>query len=633
MSQNIKGGQGSAELSFEIEGVAAPGNKQNKFDEFVNNVTIIEGIDTPAIRAVVTFDDSADVISMLSGGETAFITIASDHNDAKIKYTLQLYKISDRVRSEKRNVYNLHFVSEEYLRNELVNCFGSHTKQKCEDYVGKFLGSDYINTDKSLYAEKTDEKFSFITPNWRPYNAINYLCEKAIRKKQTGSIRQSGYVFYENADGFHFVSIDSMIEDATKQRPKGEKSGTGGRPLPQLYYYGYGQANLPNMAEGAKEYTIMSVSFPKSYNLLENLRHGTFAGYTMGFDPVDMAKSSSGDQGADMPLALDEYAIREKWKDMAHMNPKGKPPFDLSKLAPQGEPSMVDTPRRVRLKPIMTRGYGELSKKDSKQSMPIGGQNVKSITEAASYNFFRMKSLFYQQLQVAVPGNLDLNAGYGVHITIPKALPNKTNSTRIPTDNRWSGLWLIAGVEHKYKDGYLTTSLFLVRDSTPESKGGGQDGPTVSPAAGRQKPGRKRRKGRVRKKRRGLSRRKRSLTLTNRSKKGGKRRRLNRRKRRRRKNKGGQLRRLRKKRRKSGKAGRRKRKDNGRKRRGGRRGRQRRSKTKLRGKKRGRKRRNRNRTPNNRPPRRQRNRRRSKKRNRGKKKRNRGGRRRRGRRG
>ena len=298
-----------------------------------------------------------------------------------------------------------------------------------------------------------------------------------------------------------------MIEDANKQKPKRETKGTAKRPLPQLYYYGYGQANLPSIAEETKDFIIQTISFPKSYNLLENLRHGTWAGYTQGFDPVDLAKSSSGDQSGDLPLALDEYAIRRNWKDMSHVNPKGKPPFDMSKLAPQGEPSMVDTPRRVRLKPVMTRGYGNMEKKESKQSAPIGGQSVKSIVEAGSYNFLRLKSLLYQQLQVTVPGNLDLMAGHGIHITIPKALPDKPNSTNIPTDQRWSGLWIIASAEHKYHDGRMISILLLTRDSTPDSGGASsKNNESTSTIAGNSS-GRRRRKGRVRKKRRGLRRR------------------------------------------------------------------------------------------------------------------------------
>ena len=515
---DVKGGQGETSFSLEIEGVASPDNKANKFDEYVNELRINEGIDTPAIRATIAIDDSSDLISKLAGGETFFITLDNEVSGTKVKYTMQLYKITDRVRAEKRSVYVLHLVSEEFLRNELVNVFGSFQKQKTEDYVGEYLGGDYINSEKDVYLEKTDEKFSYVCPNWRPFTAINYLCEKSIRKKQTGKLRQSGYIFFENKNGYHFITIDGMIEDAVKQKPGKESSGTGKRPLPPLYYYGYGQANLPSMAEETKDFVISSISFPKSYNLLENLRHGTWAGYTQGFDPVDLAKSSSGDQSGDLPIALDEYNIRKNWKDLSHVNPKGKLPFDESKLAPQGAPSMIDTPRRVRLKPVMTRGLGNMEKNTDKQSSPLGGQNVKSVTEAASYNFLRLKSLLYQQLSISVPGNLDLMAGHAIHCTIPKALPDKPNSNRIPTDQRWSGLWIIASVEHMYKDGRLLTILLLTRDSTPDAKGANSKNNESNPTTtgGGRSDSRRKRKGRVRKSRRGLKRRKSSKDLLDR---------------------------------------------------------------------------------------------------------------------
>lgn len=119
---DIKNQTGETNFTCEFEGVRGPDGKTWKVDEYVLECTIQEGIDMPGLRCTLVFDDAGDFISKISGGEMIKINIETVQK--KYQYRFQVYKISDRVRGEKRNVYNIHAVSEEFVRNEMLNHFG-----------------------------------------------------------------------------------------------------------------------------------------------------------------------------------------------------------------------------------------------------------------------------------------------------------------------------------------------------------------------------------------------------------------------------------------------------------------------------------------------------------------------------
>lgn len=456
---DIKNQAGEANFTAYFEGVKGPDGKTWKLDDFIIECTISEGIDTPGIRCTLVFDDSADFISKITGGEKLVVELASVQK--KQKYNFQVYKIADRVRGEKRNLYTIHAISEEFMRNEMLNIFGSFKEKKTHEYVCEIMTTlpEGIKTGKKVYTEPTDEKFRYVAPNWRPFNAINFLAEKSIRKKKTGGKRQSGYIFYENVLGFHFVSLDQIIIDALAQKPKLFIPGAqcGKRPIPPLYEYTYGQKNIADNDRSEHDYMIEKITFPKAYNMIENIRHGSWAGYTQGFDPVALIKSNTNEKKSkDKPYRNEMYDILGWWNYMEHV--EKEKPYDVQRLE-----FYLKTPRRRKLKPLGSQQFGSATEKPE----PAGGANFKDVVDAVSYNYLRFRSFMHQQLSITIPGNMDLYAGYRIKLRIPKSNPD-VGADRIPTDQRWSGSWIIGGLQHHYRSGTVETKLVLVRDSTPK---------------------------------------------------------------------------------------------------------------------------------------------------------------------
>ena len=66
--------------------------------------------------------------------------------------------------------------------------------------------------------EKTENKFSFISPYWSPYTIIKWLCAKSIpEKKKVVLMRQQGYCFFQNKRGYNFLSYDSFTRSGSHQ--------------------------------------------------------------------------------------------------------------------------------------------------------------------------------------------------------------------------------------------------------------------------------------------------------------------------------------------------------------------------------------------------------------------------------
>ena len=83
-----------------------------------------------------------------------------------------------------------------------------------------------------------------------------------------------------------------------------------------------------------------------------------------------------------------------------------------------------------------------------------------------AYQHLRVKSFKNVKLIVSIPGNVDLFSGYGLDVYIPKT---KSNGDKIDPDQKYSGLYVIGGLRHKFSgtDQTLNTEVLLYRDSVP----------------------------------------------------------------------------------------------------------------------------------------------------------------------
>ena len=423
-------------------------DKKWNIEEMVMDFEYFESIEAPFLRCDFTILDAVDFNLKIQGGEkiNVNITTGSAIKDEKLKITMQVYKIGSIVKSERGQMYVLYTVSPEMYNNEqfkVFKAFGPGSKND-KDNVPLHICKEFLKADKKINEDNFENhtKYTFISPSWKPVDAIMFLSDKITRLKNSrGSDKQSGYLFWENVHGFNFRSIDSIAEGgATKN----------------VYTYSYTQKGTE---PANKQYTIENIQYPDKANHLKSMRMGIYKSAAIGITlpaPKDAfapnSNSTENQPGGTMNKA--QVMTYEKLFSKATTVEK-VPPFETPEFLSESEPTRI----KYRVLPGM--------KNQATRSAPKNGtdsdRDYMAVAEYASARYTLLKTI---QLSIEVPGNVGLVAGSLIKLVIPGSRQKGAN---VKQDRKFSGLYVIAGLKHIYKRDGMTTSLELVRDSLPRS--------------------------------------------------------------------------------------------------------------------------------------------------------------------
>tara|TARA_B100002019_G_scaffold80615_1_gene69614 strand:- start:11701 stop:13131 length:1431 start_codon:yes stop_codon:yes gene_type:complete len=421
---------------------------------FLRGFEVYESLTQACMEMRLILEDSAGILQTMTGSEEFALSVKSSIIDRT--YRFRCYQIDSRVRTNQfTEIYLLNLVSDEYVRNEVMNVFGNsetifQNKTEATEIIKTLMGKKYINTGKKIYMEETLNKQTFISPNWRPFDLIYWLSQRSIRKSGTGQKLQNGFAFFENALGFHFKSIDTLI-DRINDQSKNETDPKSELGDYKLYEYTYAPKKVGTLSSN-DQFLIDGISFPKERDYLVGLRNGTWSGYSVGFDPTFITRSRFG-ISSDLSADAYRYAVKDSWKRMSHLNGSGaKNPQITLDTAIQ---NVQQQPKRVRYEMIPNQIF-DPKFKDNPQ------RNYEQIVELQAYQWMRIETLKNIQLTITVPGNLDLYTGGGIVVKIPSNLPD-TGAVKV--DKKYSGRYIIVALAHKSTGSTLTTELQLMKDS------------------------------------------------------------------------------------------------------------------------------------------------------------------------
>ena len=425
---------------------------ESNIAEFIRGIEIVESITSATIEATLIVQDTAGFMGAMTGSELFKIQCLATNMDRT--YFVRAYAMESRSRATQgQDVFIVRACSDEFIKNEVTNVFGNSStvfKNTEASSIVKQILTDkrYLNSKKKVFAEETLNKQEFIAPNWRPFDTIYWMAQRSIRKSRKGGSLQNGFCFWENALGFNFKSIDTMISEANDQK---EGSTTNyAKNTPELYNYVY---SPKSMDEGESDFfKIRSMVFPDERNFLMGLRHGEWSGYSVGFDPVTISNSVFG-LSSDLSVDAYRYAIKDTWKKMEHLDGK-KTKNPLAQMD-TGIQAMTDYPKRVRYTILPNQNFDPKYKNNPQK-------NYEELVELQAYQWMRIASLKNIKLLIKVPGNFDLYAGKGINITMPATF---RDGDKTPVDKRYSGRYLIASVKHGMVDNQLETELLLLRDA------------------------------------------------------------------------------------------------------------------------------------------------------------------------
>ena len=378
-------------------------------------VDYYESIDSPTISMNVTFIDIDQVISRkgISGGEYIDLTVEVDgYDDFKLtqkKHNLMLNSVRNVITETNKQVATLEFVSVESIINETARFnkkFSGNVSQTVfELLVGYKKG---IQTSKKLDKDDATNSYSFVGNLKRPFDTVQWLCPKA-----QSSTKNFGFLFYENFDGYHFKSIEKLLE----QEPS----------------FTYTQTDKP-YDDKVGTFKILQNRVVQTNDIGMNLRMGMYANRTIYVDIINGTKEIVDFKASDFSPLLK------------------KPPKILSGLE--------DKPTRLMLRVNdMAAAQKDSKKKDQQPASELAVYQNKS--------YIRNNLLFSQSIKISTPLNPDLRVGQMIEIKLPfkKGDGDKeTDSYGNDKTNDASGKYLISGLRQLIGGGKSESQLTLIRD-------------------------------------------------------------------------------------------------------------------------------------------------------------------------
>ena len=408
-----------AETKFKFKKCELLPNEGSSLDENYNIlgggpiVDYYESIDSPTISMNLTFIDVDQVISRkgIFGGEYIDLTVEVDgYSDFKLtqkKHNLMLNSVRDIITETNKQVATLEFVSVESIINETARVnkkFAGNVSQTVfELLIGDKKG---IQTTKNLDKHDATNSYSFVGNLKRPFDTVQWLCPKT-----QSSAKNFGFLFYENFDGYHFKSIEKLLE----QEPS----------------FTYTYTDKPyDQDTGA--FKILQNKMVQTNDIGMNLRMGMYANRTIYVDIVNGTKDI-------VDFKISDFNLK-------------RPPKLLN--------GIENFPTRLMLRVNdMAAAQKGSKKKDEQPTSELAVYQNKS--------YIRNNLLFSQSFKISTPLNPDLRVGQVIEIKLPFKKgdgESKTDAYGNDRTNDPSGKYLISGLRQIIGGQKSETQLTLIRD-------------------------------------------------------------------------------------------------------------------------------------------------------------------------
>ena len=375
------------------------------------------------------------------GGTTVqFGEIDGNGNITPNSGELYVYKLSDLSQPSQAQDFVLNLTSLEFLKNETSRCQKKFKSQKISEHVRDILLNVMkVNPDRILKnnIEDSDNSYTFIGNNRKPFYTIEWLCPKAIANSPVQGVSgdgssakgkgTAGFLFYENRDGFNFKSVESLVRSTTLRSNKAKPA--------QNYVY-KGQGATGNPYDTSENISINQFHYNKSTDVRQALSVGQYSNLTIFYDSLNQTFSRV------------EYKLEGEVTDGGQLG--GDDENDEKKI-----PVPKDLDQYVSRLYSRVSDHGALGVGES--GLEASGSDPVDQAKAIS----RYNALFSQSLNIQVPCNTNLKIGDIINVTFPELTAGRSKKI----DSSMSGNYLISRLNHHMQPNASFSSLNLIRDS------------------------------------------------------------------------------------------------------------------------------------------------------------------------
>jgi hypothetical protein len=231
------------------------------------SIDIYENILFPVMTASVLINDALGFIEKVTMDnayiEIEFVSYDPAQNSSKYKFNISSIKDSSISLNDKIKGYKLHCISEEGLKG-ISKIMSKRLNGNASDIVSS-LFNDEINSEKELTIEQTQGILDSTITKLNVFQAIDFVKRRSVSR----SSKSSTYCFFENKNGFNFITIEEMIARGSEK--VGDKV---------FFYY----SNVSENSNSSHWRNIITYEQNVQYDTIKQISTGALNNVTYAFD-------------------------------------------------------------------------------------------------------------------------------------------------------------------------------------------------------------------------------------------------------------------------------------------------------------------------------------------------------------
>ena len=380
-------------------------------------IQIFEDLLSPFITGTLVIKDSLDLINLFPfvGEEYVELDIKTPTlKTGNISGKFYIYKMTDReMIKDKQVVYQLHFTSQDALI-DLNKSISKTFTGKVSD-IAKTLLTDKVNgiqSTKKNMVEETSNATKYTSNFWSPIKNLLYLTEQASSKNYSPS-----YIFFENRDGYNFVSLDFLYKQPIVANFKYDNYVRDDRPM---------GGSVKNVEEDYKR--IIGIKIPTGIDYIDRITSGVYGSRMYTHDI------------ASKKIASNNFDMLKNAKKHNRLN----------EFPPASKKVIYRYSSTVMFKPKYYNNFSNFG----------DVTNTGQVQERMSL----LKQAESTKIQIVVPGRCDYTVGRKVNVKLNKIEPLNKNDKNT-TDNMFSGNYIISAINHFITKEKHECTLELIKDS------------------------------------------------------------------------------------------------------------------------------------------------------------------------
>jgi len=188
------------------------GSKEMNIHNLVRRFDVFESLDNHTVTADFYIAEGIDLVNEFPlGGEELIKVSFQTPGRAAINYNFLIESVVAMRSNEQSNMryYILRCTTKDFLLNS-SKVFSKRYKDKLyHEALFDCINNDLAGEVELKTNEETKGQFDYVVNNVRPFQVVDIIKERAVSTKY----KSSTFVFYQDNRGYHFQTVEKLIED------------------------------------------------------------------------------------------------------------------------------------------------------------------------------------------------------------------------------------------------------------------------------------------------------------------------------------------------------------------------------------------------------------------------------------